>query len=161
MNFEARIVMATVLWDSKEVLLLDHDHSCTLFWGEDTTQKGDPKQTRGKLTKMCFYSTKMLVQTLFFRPKTFLRSFDGMFSDIYFPDHAPNFHLLPQLKQHLNGRRFTNKEDLKEEKMANKNGSRVVCMMLEWNNFYLGIKKIWKLRRLCRKLNFVCRFNSK
>lgn len=59
--------MATVFWNSKEVLLIDYlPRGTTItvahyFEAKNTTQKGDPKQTTGKLTKNCFYSTKMLV----------------------------------------------------------------------------------------------------
>lgn len=45
----------------------------------------------------------------------YLKSLGGMFSELprYFPNLPPsNFHLFPQLKQYLDGRRFVNKDYL-------------------------------------------------
>ena len=61
----------------------------------------------------------------------------------YSPDLAPSdFHLFPQLKQHLGGRRFANEENLKEEVQT-----WLTSLAAEW--YDAGLKKLLPRYQKC------------
>lgn len=64
------------------------------------------------------------------------------------PDLAlSNFHLFPQLKQHLGGRRFENEDDLKEEVEI-----MLTSMAVQYDAaLKQRFKNVLKLKKLCRK----------
>lgn len=117
-------VMATVFWDSKGVLLIDYlprgatinaERYCEVL---KKLRRAIQNKRRGKLSKTVFLFHDNARPHAARLTQDLLEGFkwDVFGHPPYSPDLAPSdFHLFPQLKQHLSGRRFANLDDLKEE----------------------------------------------
>lgn len=144
-------VMATIFWDSKGVLLIDY-----LPRGETITaerycevlrklRRAIQNKRRGKLTKTVFLFHDNARPHTARQTQDLLESFrwDVFGHPPYSPDLAPSdFHLFPELKRHLGGKRFENEDELKREVEQ-----WLTEMAAEW--YDAGLKKLLPRYQKC------------
>lgn len=144
-------VMATVFWDSKGILLIDYLPRGTTITAErycevlKKLRRAIQNKRRGKLMKTVFLFHDNARPHSARQTQDLLEEFrwDVFGHPPYSPDLAPSdFHLFPQLKQHLGGRRFANEENLKEEVQT-----WLTSLAAEW--YDAGLKKLLPRYQKC------------
>lgn len=117
-------VMATVFWDSKGVLLIDYLPRGTTITAArycevlENLRRAIQNKRRGKLSKTVFLFHDNARPHAARETQALLEQFrwDVFGHPPYSPDLAPSdFHLFPELKKHLGGRRFANEDELKQQ----------------------------------------------
>lgn len=144
-------VMATVFWDSHGVLLIDYlprgttitaDRYCEVL---RSLRRAIQNKRRGKLSKkvILFHDNARPHSARQTRDLLDRFKWEIFGHPPYSPDLAPSdFHLFPQLKNHLGGKRFATEELLKEEVER-----WVSSLAADWYNS--GLKKLLPRYQKC------------
>lgn len=112
-------IMATVFWDNKSVLLIISSRGTTITVAQCycNNKKSSLKQKKRKVyIKGFFHGT--VCSHIARQTQNWLEDFrwDVFGHSPYSLNYAPSdFHLFPQLKQHLGRKCFANNDDLKEK----------------------------------------------
>lgn len=148
-------VMATVFWDRKGILLIDFmppgttinsDKYCDTLW---KLRRAIQNRRRGKLSKGVTLLHDNARPHVSRQTQDLLKQFGWtvMPHPPYSPDLAPSdYHLFPNLKEHLGGQRFSTDDEVKEEVTRYLNG-------LAANFFDMGIQKLVQRLQKCLDRN--------